>query len=114
MQLRFASVVWAPGCQVRYAPMLSGAERPGRSPIKNNRAIRAKRAGDYIADRDSSLADDDQRRDPPAFGAQRRHDFSQDRRRMALYCACRQAVGDDEHDVITVTACVLRKRRLGT
>jgi hypothetical protein len=94
--------------------MLSGGRKTGTLPDKNNRAIRAKRVGDYIADRDPSLADHDQRRDPPAFGAQRRHDSNQDRWRVHLYCACRQAVGDDECDVITATVCVLRKRRLGT
>src|SRR5262245_12156805 len=34
MQLRFASIVCGPGCQVRYAPMLSVADRPGRSPMR--------------------------------------------------------------------------------
>ena len=36
-----------------------GGRKTGTLPDKNNRAIRAKRAGDCIADRDSSLADDD-------------------------------------------------------
>ena len=31
---------------------------------------------------------------------------------MHLCCACRQAVGNDERDVVPIITCVLRKRRL--
>ena len=84
MQLRFASVVCGTGLPGQIRAHAVGGRKTGTLPDKNNRAIRAKRAGDYIADRNPSLADNDQRRDPPAFGAQRRHDSSQDRRRVQL------------------------------
>jgi hypothetical protein len=73
-----------------------------------------KHVGNGIPDRNPSLTDDDQRSDRPALGAQCRHEVSEDRPRVHLYRACRQTVGDDERDVVTVAFCMLRKRRLGT
>ena len=39
--------------------------------------------------------------------------WRQQRRGMALHRACRQAVGDDEHDVVRVATGMRRQRRFG-
>ena len=51
--------------------MLSGAESPGRSPISTATLAAPSARRNRIANRDAAVADDDQRTDPPAFGAQR-------------------------------------------
>ena len=67
--------------------MLSGAVRPGRSPIRTTTQSALQRGGDGVADRDPAVAHDHQRRDPPAFGAQRRQHVGQHRRGMRLHGA---------------------------
>ena len=72
MQLRSASVrarVRLPG-QIGAHAVGRGQPRPLAD--QNRDAGGAERGRDGIADRDAAVADDHQRRDPPAFGAQRR------------------------------------------
>jgi len=64
MQLRLASGGVRAGLPGQIRAMLSGADKPGRSPIRTTTQSARSAFGDGIADRDPSLADDDERRDP--------------------------------------------------
>src|SRR5262249_59502567 len=77
--------------------MLSGADRPGRSPISTT-AMSARSARDRVADRDAALAHDDERRDAPALEPRQR--LLEQRPRVHLDRARGQAVGDYDHEVV--------------
>ena len=77
--------------------MLSGADRPGRSPISTT-AMSARSARDFVADRDAALAHDHERRDAPSGKPRQRR--REQRPRVHLDRARGQPVGDHEDDVV--------------
>jgi hypothetical protein len=77
--------------------MLSGADRPGRSPISTT-ATSARSARDFITDRDAALAHHHERRDAPSGKPRQRR--REQRPRVHLDRARGQAVGNHEGDVV--------------
>ena len=111
MQLRSASVVPALRLVGQIRAHAVGGREPRTLADQDRRAVGAERCRNGVADRNASVAHDDQRGDPPAFGAQLFNHARENRPRMRLHRARRQPVRDHEHDV--VAAGMRRQCRFG-
>ncbi len=100
-----------------WLPGQIGAHAVGRReartlPDQDDDAVGAKSSRDRVANRHAPLANDNEGSDPPAVGAQRRHGAGENRPRMGCNRACRQAIGDDKHNVVVPG--MRRQHRFGT
>jgi len=88
-----------------------GRRKPRTFADQNRDASRGKRCGDGVAGGDPAVADNDKRRDFAAIGAQRGHGARENGCGVTLDSPRRQAIGNNESDIIVTT--MRRQRRIG-
>ena len=110
MQLRSASVRPGLGANVRYAPRLSGVERPGRSPISITQHARLEDRADLVAQRNPRAGCDHRAADLDCLGGEARNQTADQFDRVGIDRGRRQPVAD--HDREPAWPCAMRRQRV--